>query len=108
MIIDFGEYICDITINEIIDDSLNIKKISYPLGNTFGSMNINNDIMDKIESVLGNDTIAKAKEKQYKEYLQTLEDIESIKKKFRGDETNYFEIYAKFKRDNSISKKFLK
>ena len=63
--------------------------------------------MDKIESVLGNDTIAKAIEKQYKEYLQTLEDIESIKKKFRGDETNYFEIYAKFKRDNSISKKFL-
>ena len=105
MIIDFGEYICDITINEIIDDSLNIKKISYPLGNTFGSMNINNDIMDKIESVLGNDTIAKAKENQYKEYLQTLEDIESIKKKFKGDETNYFEIYAKFKRD---SKKFQK
>jgi molecular chaperone DnaK (HSP70) len=46
MMIDLGEYICDITINEIIDNFGNIKQLSLPLGDNFVSMNINNDIID--------------------------------------------------------------
>jgi len=99
MMIDLGEYICDITINEIIDNLGTVKQLSLPLGDTFGSMNINNDLMDIIKLVLGNDTIEEAKNKQFEEYLQTLEDIEKIKKKFTGAETENFEIYAKFKRN---------
>ena len=45
-------------------------------------MNIKNDIMDIIRLILGNITIEEAKNKQFEEYLQTLEDIEKIKKKF--------------------------
>ena len=103
MMIDLGEYICDITINEIIDNFGTIKQLSLPLGDTFGSMNINNDIIDIIELVLGNDTIKEAKKNQFEEYLQTLEDIEKIKKKFFGTESEYFEIYAKFKRNITLS-----
>ena len=103
MMIDLGEYICDITINKIIDNFGTIKQLSLPLGDTFGSMNINNDIIDIIELVLGNDTIKEAKNNQFEEYLQTLEDIEKIKKKFIGTESEYFEIYAKFKRNITLS-----
>ena len=103
MMIDLGEYICDITINEIIDNFGTIKQLSLPLGDTFGSMNINNDIIDIIELVLGNNTIKEAKNNQFEKYLQTLEDIEKIKKKFFGTESEYFEIYAKFKRNITLS-----
>ena len=103
MMIDLGEYICDITINKIIDNFGTIKQLSLPLGDTFGSMNINNDIIDIIELVLGNDTIKETKKNQFEEYLQTLEDIEKIKKKFVGTESEYFEIYAKFKRNITLS-----
>ena len=108
ILVDLGEYVCDISINEIIDNCGNIKQISAPLGYTFGSMNINNDLMDIIELVLGNDTLKEAKEKQLEEYLLTYDDIEKIKKKFIGTETGYFEIYAKFNRNITLSwtKKF--
>ena len=89
MMIDLGEYICGITINKIIDNFGTIKQLSLPLGDTFGSMNINNDIIDIIV--------------QLEEYLQILEDIEKIKKKFVGNESVNFEIYAKFKRNITLS-----
>ena len=102
MLLDIGEYKLDITINHIIDSFRNIKIISGSIGDTFGSMNINNDLIDKIKLIMGNDTLKNAKEKNLGEYLETLSDIENIKKKFNGNEKNNFEIYAKFERKKKL------
>ena len=113
MLVDLGEYTCDIIINEIIDNCGNIRQRYPSFGDSFGSMNINNDLMDIIELILGNDTIKEAKEKELEEYLLTYNEIENIKKRFVGTETGYFEIYAKFQRNITLSwkdkiSKFLK
>ena len=80
MLVDLGEYTCDIIINEIIDNCGNIRQRYPSFGDSFGSMNINNDLMDIIELILGNDTIKEAKEKELEEYLLTYNEIENIKK----------------------------
>jgi len=98
MLLDIGEYKLDITINQIVDSFRNIKILSGSIGDTYGSMNINNDLIDKIKFVMGNDILKNAKEKNLGEYLETLSDIENIKKKFNENEKNNFEIYAKFER----------
>ena len=111
MLLDIGDYKLDITINQIIDSFRNIKIISGSIGDTYGLMNINNDLINQIKFIMGNDTLKNAKEKNLGEYLETLSDIENIKKKFNGNEKNNFEIYAKFERKKKSifeTNKFLK
>ena len=72
-------------------------------------MNINNDLMDKIKFVLGDDIIEKAKNEHFENYLETIINIENIKKDFQGNEEANYEIYAKFeKKVTSPLEKFKK
>ena len=93
--VDLGDYKIDISLDEIVDNG-KIKQLIRPLGGNFGSMNINDDLIEVIENVIGNETIEKAKEKQFDEYLLTKRGVEEIKKKYRENQKNYFEVYAKF------------
>ena len=107
MIINLGDYIVDISIFRIIEPFGIYEKISYSLGGTFGSMNINNDIINIIKDGLGKEIIENAKKNNFGKYLETLEDIEAIKKKINGNEAYNYEINAKFKK-MSIWEKFFK
>ena len=100
LLIDLGDYKVDISLNEIIENN-NIRQLSNPLGGYFGSMNINNDLLEAIENVFGKDVLMRAKEKQFDEYLQTLKGLEEIKKKYR-EKSDYLEVYAKFDRPSSF------
>ena len=97
LLIDLGDYTIDITLNEIFRNN-KIKILSMPMGDSLGSMNINNDLMEIIENIFGKDVINKAKELQLDEYLQTVKDLEELKKKYKKNSTDYYEIYAKFER----------
>ena len=98
MLIDMGQYKIDITVNQIIDSSGKIKILTNSIGDIYGSMNINNDLMDKIKFVLGDDIIEKAKYEHFENYLETILNIENIKKDFQGNEEANYEIYAKFEK----------
>lgn len=75
--VDLGDYKIDISLDEIVDNG-KIKQLIRPLGGNFGSMNINDDLIEVIENVIGNETIEKAKEKQFDEYLLTKRGVEEI------------------------------
>ena len=104
LLIDLGDYTIDITLNEIVKDN-RIKILSMPMGESLGSMNINNDLMEIIENIFGKDVINKAKESQFDEYLQTLKDLGDLKKKYKKNSTEYYEVYAKFERKKSFTDK---
>ena len=97
MLIDLGGYVVDLTINEIVSDS-GIINVLHSSGAPYGSININNKLEQIIESYLEKDIIEEVKNKQPEEYLQTLQDIEKVKKRFKGIEIGEFEIIAKFKK----------
>ena len=48
MLIDAGGYTFDITINEIVDSHGNLKQLSPPSGGAYGSMNINDYLLNII------------------------------------------------------------
>ena len=104
LLIDLGDYKIDITLNEIVKNN-RIKISSMPMGDSLGSMNINNDLMEIIENIFGEDVINKAKKAQFDEYLQTLKDLEELKKKYKKNSTDYYEVYAKFERKKSYTDK---
>ena len=104
LLIDLGDYTIDITLNEIVKDN-RIKILSMPMGESLGSMNINNDLMEIIENIFGKDVINKAKESQFDEYLQLLKDLDDLKKKYKKNSTEYYEVYAKFERKKSFTDK---
>ena len=104
LLIDLGDYTIDITLNEIVKDN-RIKILSMPMGESLGSMNINNDLMEIIKNIFGKDVINKAKESQFDEYLQTLKDLDDLKKKYKKNSTEYYEVYAKFERKKSFTDK---
>ena len=102
MLIDLGEYIADISIFRKIDSYF--EKISYPLGDTFGAMNINDDIINIIKDGLGKEIIENAKNNNFGKYLETLKDIEDIKKRINGNEMYKYEINAKYEKETRWQK----
>jgi len=100
LLIDLGDYKIDISLNEINNN--NIKELTIPLGGNFGSMNINNNLMEVVEKVFGKETLDKVKENQFDEYLQTLKGLEEIKKKYKENSSDYYETYAKFERKTTF------
>ena len=100
LIIDLGDYSVDLSLYQIMNDVGEIKfKLKYPfVSETYGSMNINKNMSELLDYVFGKNYIAKIKQSQPEEYLQTMKIIEEIKIKFAGEETNIFEAYAKFER----------
>ena len=97
MLIDLGAHLVQITINEIGEDNGVIKQIINPIGGDFGSMNINNDLLEIIKYVLGNDTINNAKLNQEAEYIRLLEEIEKMKKNIKENYDFDYEIPIRFK-----------
>ena len=100
LLVDLGDYKVDISLNEI--ENNNINQLIEPLGGYFGSRNINEDLMKIIENVFGKEIIEEAKEKQFDEYLLTLNNLEEVKKKYKKNSTKSYEVYAKFDRKNSF------
>jgi len=100
LLVDLGDYKVDISLNKI--ENNNINQLIEPLGGHFGSRNINKDLMKIIEKVFGKEIIENAKEKQFDEYLLTLNNLEEIKKKYKKNSTKSYEVYAKFDRKNSF------
>ena len=101
MLIDLGAHIVELTINEIIEDN-RIKQLIDPFGGSFGSMNINNDLLEIIKYVIGDDIINNAKKYQEDEYIRLLADIEKIKKDCEENHQFNFEIPLRFKLTNNI------
>ena len=104
LLIDLGDYTIDITLNEIVNNN-DIKILSMPMGDSLGSMNINKDLMEIIENIFGNDSINKVKELKFDDYLLTLKDLEDLKKKYKKNSSDYYEVYAKFERKKDFMKK---
>ena len=100
LLVDLGDYKVDISLNKI--ENNNINQLTEPLGGYFGSRNINEDLMKIIEKVFGKEIIENAKEKQFDEYLLTLNNLEEVKKKYKKNSTKSYEVYAKFDRKNSF------
>ena len=100
MLVDLGAYIVELSINHIIDNYGTIEVLSEPYGGNFGSMNIDNDIINLIKSIFGENIINNVKKNKFNEYLKTLKDIEKAKNQFEGDEEFDIEIAANFKKLN--------
>ena len=100
MIIDIGAYKADILINEIINKYGDIKELTIPLGDNFGSNNINNDIRKIIKDIFGKNALKKVKDNQIEKYFELMDEIEKIKinfKSYKDDELNgYIQIKARF------------
>ncbi len=56
MLINSGGYTIDITLNEIIDNHGNLRKLSSPSGRSC-SMNINKDLITLVEEILGEEKL---------------------------------------------------
>ena len=100
LLVDLGDSKMDISLNEI--ENTNINQLTEPLGGYFGSRNINEDLMKVLEKVFGKEIIENAKENQFDEYLLTWNSLEELKKKYKKNSSKYYEVYAKFDRNNSF------
>ena len=100
MIIVIGAYKADILINEIINKYGDIKELTIPLGDNFGSNNINNDIKKIIKDIFGTNALKYIKNNQIEKYFELMDEIEKIKinfKSYKDDELNgYIQIKARF------------
>ena len=106
MIINLGAQIIEITINKILDENGSFEEISKTLGGNFGSININNDLLEIFNFILDKDNIDYAKENNPDEYLKILEEIEKKKKSFKGYEN--FDIEFSYKLTYSFLAKIIK
>ena len=87
MLVDAGGYTIDITLNEIVDKHGNLKQLSPPSGNSFGSMIINKDILKLIKQVISKDVLKNIKKNEFDVYNNLLNQIESIKIIANNDES---------------------
>ena len=104
LLIDLGDYTIDITLNEIVNNN-DIKVLSMPMGDSLGSMNINKDLMEIIENILGKESINKVKELKFDDYLLTLKGLEDLKKTYKKNSKEYYDVYAKFDRETNFINK---
>ena len=79
MLIDAGGYTVDITLNQIVDRFRNLKQLSPPSGGSFGSMNINLEIIKIFEKIFGKETFEQFQMKKTNEWGKLKERIEEIK-----------------------------
>ena len=85
MLIDAGGYTLDITINEIADFNGNLKQLSPPSGGAYGSMKINDYIIELVEETFTKEKIDELRKKRFDLWKMTLESIEEKKKELRDD-----------------------
>ena len=76
-----------------------------PMGDSLGSMNINKDLMEIIENILGKESINKVKELKFDDYLLTLKALEDLKKTYKKNSKEYYDVYAKFDRETNFINK---
>ena len=98
MLIDAGGYTVDITLNQIVDENRNLKQLSIPSGGSYGSMNINLEIIKILEEIFGKDNIDKFKMKQTNYWGQLRKMIEENKQAIcvNDADNEFFEIYNYF------------
>ena len=106
MIINLGAQIIEITINKILDENGSFEEISNTLGGNFGSININDDLLEIFNFILDKNNIDYAKKNNPDEYLKILEEIEKKKKSFKGYEN--FDIEFSYKLTYSFWAKIFK
>ena len=82
MLVDAGGYTVDITLNQIVDENRNLKQLSPPSGGSYGSMNINLEIIKIFEEMVGKDVFEKFKMKQTDDWGELLKKIEEKNKIF--------------------------
>ena len=87
MLVDAGGYTIDITLNEIMDEQGNLKQLSPPSGNSLGSMNINNDILNLIKQAISEKTLENIKKGTFQIYNNLLNQIESLKIDANNDDS---------------------
>ena len=85
MLIDAGGYTLDITINEFADFDGNLKQLSPPSGGAYGSMKINDYIIELVEETFTKEKIDELRKKRFDLWKMTLESIEEKKKELRDD-----------------------
>ena len=98
MLVDAGGYTVDITLNQIVDENRNLKQLSPPSGGSYGSMNINLEIIKILEEIFGKDVIDKFKMKQINYWGQLRKMIEENKQAIcvNDADNEFFEIYNYF------------
>ncbi len=98
MLIDAGGYTVDITLNEIIDKKNNLKQLSPPSGGSFGSMNINKNLIDLFYEIYGKEKIENIINNNYQSWKSTLDSIEQKKKEveYQGSDSDEFKITSNF------------
>jgi len=98
LLIDAGGYTVDITLNQIVDRFRNLKQLSPPSGGSYGSMNINLEIIKILEEIFGKDIIDKFKMKQTNYWGQLRKMIEENKQAIcvNDADNEFFEIYNYF------------
>ena len=96
ILVDAGGYTIDITLNEIVDKYGNLKQLSPPSGNSFGSMIINKDILKLIKQVISKDVLNNIKKNKFEEYYSLLNQIESLKIAANLDESEILDTYDYF------------
>ena len=88
MLVDAGGYTIDITLNEIVDEQGNLKQLSPPSGNSFGSMKINKDILNLIQQVISEKSLKDIKKDSFDVYNNLLNQIEEIKIDANDDDSD--------------------
>ena len=98
MLIDAGGYTIDITLNEIINNYGYLKQLSPPSGGSYGSMNINKELINLVEEIFGKEKIDNLKENRFDLWKITLDSIEKKKKEIKNDvsDAKYFKIDTRF------------
>ena len=99
MLIDAGGYTVDITLNQIVDEKGNIKQLSPPSGGSFGSMNINMEIIKLFEEIFGKDAIEKYQKENFDKWIMFRNEIEEkkIAACAYNSDNNYFRLENIFK-----------
>ena len=107
MLIDAGGYTLDITINEIIDENGNLKQLSPPSGDAYGSMNINDYLIKLVEEVFSKEKIDDLRENRYDLWKKTLDSIENKKKELKNDGSDSPNYKIDIRLDNICKKGYI-
>ena len=94
MLLDAGGYTLDVTVNEIIDANGNLKQLSPPSGGAYGSMNINDYLIQLVEEIFTKEKIDDLRNNRFDLWKITLDSIEKKKKELRddGSDADYYKI----------------
>ena len=79
MLVDAGGYTVDVTLNQIVDEDGNLRQLSPPSGGSFGSMNVNMEIIKLFEEIFGKEKMETFQKNQFDKWIMLRNEIEEKK-----------------------------